>query len=96
MDVIFFSTDGTRLAPPRILEEDDDQDNKTIEEVINRLNLAAYKSHTYVESFHAKFQPNWLKMPKLCTFFNFRLVGWLGQLGWSDHKNRIGLYSALP
>ena len=29
-------------------------------------------------------------MPKLCTFFTFRPVGWLGQLGWLDHKNRIG------
>ena len=29
-------------------------------------------------------------MSKLCTFFTFRLVGWLGQLGWSDHKTQIG------
>ena len=36
------------------------------------------------------------KMPKLCTFFTFRLVGWLGRLGWSDHKNRIGCKAPYP
>ena len=35
-------------------------------------------------------------MPKLCTFFTFRLVGWLGRLGWLDHKNRIGCKAPYP
>ena len=33
-------------------------------------------------------------MPKLCMFF--RLVGWLGRLGWSDRKNRIGCKAPYP
>ena len=32
----------------------------------------------------------YIKLPKLCTFFTFRPVGWLGRLGWSDHKTLIG------
>ena len=36
------------------------------------------------------------KMPKLCTFFTFRPVGWLGRLGWSDHKNCIECKAPYP
>ena len=36
------------------------------------------------------------KMPKLCTLFTFRLVGWLGRLGGSDHNIRIGCKAAYP
>ena len=35
-------------------------------------------------------------MLKLCTFFTFKLVGWLGRLGWSDRKNRIGCKAPYP
>ena len=35
-------------------------------------------------------------MSKLCKFFTFRPVGWLGRLGWSDHKNRIGCKAPYP
>ena len=46
----------------------------------------------YIPSFT---QIGW-KMPKLCMFFTFRLVGWLGRLGWSDHDIRIRCKAAYP
>ena len=46
----------------------------------------------YLPNFN---QIGW-KMLKLCTFFTFRLVGWLGRLGGSDHNIRIGCKAAYP
>ena len=46
----------------------------------------------YISSFN---QIGW-KMPKLCTFFTVRLVGWLDRLEWSDHNKCIGCKAAYP
>ena len=37
-----------------------------------------------IQRLYIKFQPNWLKMPKLCTFFTF----------WQAKSNRINILQA--
>ena len=36
------------------------------------------------------------KIPELSTFSTLKLIGWVGQLGWSDCKTQIGCIAPFP